>query len=368
MKKCIFLLLSIILLSSCSDMLDQYLGAAKPVMLLKAADTALKQHDSFDLGNFLLDQTGLTTEFIIQNTGGSDLQINEISLANGDPDEFILDCGAVQTMLGPGESTSFFISFHAQETLIRNAELSIKTNISGSPDFRITLYGECLRQPNDFVIPAAIQTPGATVFSLINTQEYGDPAVLLNEEISKRLSLFPQAFLPSAQTNRRVEFRLLWEGGAYESIFGWYNISDVRLDQATGFYVLDPENRHVIFGSGSDPAFPNAEPGEVVEIDFNAETDWDKGAIGFFLITPQSIHPDPASINESMYIYPLEHKFMYQGINGLPDTGTWIHGIMYRSLTHVNTYYFGFEDLYNPSDNDFEDTFVRADGLLPYNE
>jgi len=159
-KQFVFISILLISITSCSDMLGEYLQSERVAMQLSARDITVNHNDTFYFGNLMLGQTGLTTEFIIQNTGNSELQIKDIALING--------------------------------------------------------------HTND----------------------------------------------------------LLWEGGGYENIFGWYNIADVRLDQ---------------------------------------------------------------------------------------NTGTWIHCIIYRSLEYADTYYFGFEDLYNPSDNDFEDTFVKAEGLLPYN-
>ncbi len=204
-------------------------------------------------------------------------------------------------------------------------------------------------------LPANGSDPDTTEFwSLVSQEEYGDISSITQAQAQARVSLVPEIFVPAAGGGRTLTLKMVARnsGWATQERFGFYNVVDVRYDSGLGRYVVDPGNRHILFEC-SDGA------GTVRTVDFCADARWKKGPVGFFLITPQGAG-GCAPIEESTYVYFTELRLNAQEDPNNP----YIHHLVYRSLTHTNAFYFGYEDLWLGGDCDYQDMLVRVDGLL----
>jgi hypothetical protein len=205
----------------------------------------------------------------------------------------------------------------------------------------------------------------------------------------------PETFLVptlSGQYNQ-VKFRLLQEGAGFENIFGWYNVGE-------------PNKRFpVIFscegGNKSTYEPPTAGAGGVVSggyevtVDFQAEylAGRYKGKqIGFYLISPEgsanrgaggyvnNCATDPYDLGTLSSGGPVDDDNfaetsapdddngfgrVYYTESKLNNDGNYVHYLIYQSKQNPQHFYFGFEDLFRGGDNDYEDTMVKVEGLVP---
>jgi hypothetical protein len=190
-----------------------------------------------------------------------------------------------------------------------------------------------------------------------------------------------------------VNFRLLVEGAGFENIFGWYNVGEP--------HIRFPAVPSCAFGSRSTYE-PASKSGGVISgeytfnIDFQAEfvAGRYKGKqIGFYLVTPEgsanrnngipatnNCATDPDDQGTLTSGGPLDDDSFDEGDghdddNGfgriyyteskLNNDGNYVHYLVYRSKANSDHFYFGFEDLFRGGDNDYEDTFVKVEGLVP---
>ena len=190
-------------------------------------------------------------------------------------------------------------------------------------------------------------------------------------------SEFPQIFRP--RTSSAVVFRDVSEGAGYENSFGWYNIGDDVLSVAGR-----AANLHPILGCGvpmaatgnatthqGNPSYyaVNAQPGSMASVDFNAERiagRYKGGFIGFYLITPED---NPSANNCGDFKNGTDGLSLFGKIyftqKDLNDDGDFVHHLIYSSKITADRFYFAFEDRFRGGDNDYEDMFIRADGLTP---
>ncbi|MBI2898169.1 MAG: DUF4114 domain-containing protein [Deltaproteobacteria bacterium] len=168
-------------------------------------------------------------------------------------------------------------------------------------------------------------------------------------------ALQPEVFLPVPDTD--VVFRDLAEGAGYENSFGWYNVGDD---------VTQPANLHVIFGCRGTPTCdcPCAVGNQrETRVAISNDPAYSGGYIGFWLRTPERNQggndPDNCGgVNDTA-------NRIYFTESALNDDGDYVHYLIYESRQIVDTFYFGFEDLFRGGDNDFEDMLVRVAGLIP---
>ncbi|MDI7269067.1 MAG: DUF4114 domain-containing protein, partial [Myxococcota bacterium] len=170
----------------------------------------------------------------------------------------------------------------------------------------------------------------------------------------------PEVFLPNPGSPT-LTFRVLAEGAGYRNSFGWYNVGDD---------VTSPANLRVIFDCRATGGFscdPAARPGgwpRTVSVTFTAGVGGYRGGyIGFWLRTPERFAggSDPDGCGSAADTL----NRIYFTERSLNDDGNYVHVLVYESRNIPDVFYFGFEDLFRGGDNDFEDMFVRADGLVP---
>jgi Notch-like protein len=154
----------------------------------------------------------------------------------------------------------------------------------------------------------------------------------------------PEVFsIPKVNGNfGQIKVDDLQEGAGYENTFGWYNVSA-------------PGTLYPVTPCEDEPFDPTR------IVDFQVEFTAGRylgGFIGFFLITPenQPVGDNCGAIGNVGHIYYTE-----QARNG---DGNYVHYLLYQSKADALTFYFGFEDLFRGGDNDFDDMFLKVNGLL----
>jgi hypothetical protein len=93
--------------------------------------------DSWDFGDVLVGETVISGLLVIENVGGEDLIIDNLQLGGPHAGDFSLedDNCSQQTLTpsGAGSLCSFWLSFTPSDEDLRQAELSISSNDTGSP-------------------------------------------------------------------------------------------------------------------------------------------------------------------------------------------------------------------------------------------
>ena len=212
----------------------------------------------------------------------------------------------------------------------------------------------------------------------------------------------PQTYLvPKDSTGKyvKVTFRLIQEGANYENIFGWYNVGShtkrypVILScpgKGSTMYktIYEPPKRQL-----ASPWKWNG--GYSYTVDFEAEylgQRYTGGQIGFYLVTPEGSKNVEATGNASLCATdpndqgnadsnykPIDDDAsgsfsdgvnegfgrVYYTESKLNNDGNYIHYLIYQSKKTPTNFYFGFEDLFRGGDNDFDDTLVKLEGLVP---
>ena len=166
-----------------------------------------------------------------------------------------------------------------------------------------------------------------------------------------------------------VTFQMIGEGAGYRNLLGFYYVDEDP---------TDPANLHMVFdcrpgGTCGCPCNPNnmrssdgSPTSHTVTIDFGLRADFMPGrAVGFWLRTPDRITGGTDDNHCGGPTVANQNHRTYFTSKSLNDDGDYVHYLIYRSATRVNTYYFGFEDLWRGGDNDFEDALVRVEGLVP---
>jgi hypothetical protein len=196
-------------------------------------------------------------------------------------------------------------------------------------------------------------------------------------------AVLPEVYRPvfdAASGHYRVTFIDIGEGAGYRNSFGWFWADT---DPTV------PANLHTVFGcrTYATCACPCATT-RTVTVDFDLEPGFAPGrGIIMWLRTPERLDgtsesgtydttlpyctpsvgcdPNVANLNDSCGGRLDTSNRIYFTSQALNDDGDYVHFLVYESATRVNTYYFGFEDLFRGGDNDFEDMLVRATGLVP---
>ena len=204
----------------------------------------------------------------------------------------------------------------------------------------------------------------------------------------------PETFLvpTTAGSFNQVTFRLLEEGAGFENLFGWYNVGQ-------------PDKRFPVILSCAYGSKTTYEPpvstggvlsgGYQVTVNFQAEFAAGRYAgkqIGFYLISPEgspnrnaggyvnNCATDPVDQGTLTSGGPINDDSFSEGnpdadANGfgrlyytesqLNNDGNYVHYLIYQSSKNSQHFYFGFEDLFRGGDNDYDDTLVKVEGLVP---
>ncbi len=196
---------------------------------------------------------------------------------------------------------------------------------------------QALQQPDGTTIPQTTH-----LVSLLNAQ--GESINPLTDAATT-----PQTFTPTCG----LTFTLIARGApvdpsGLQSSFGWYNVTGQKPALS---------DLH-IFISCSDP------PGTSKVLDVKNDPAYLGGDIGFFEATPEGkVPPNCVDLNNPAgtlgHVYYTEAK--YNEDNTGPNS--YIHVLIMNSTKLPNSFYFGWEDLYQGGDDDFEDILVRVDGI-----
>ena len=194
-----------------------------------------------------------------------------------------------------------------------------------------------------------------------------------------------------------VTFRLLQEGTPNENIFGWYNVGSpskryplVLSCAASKKSTYEP----AAYSTGT----PQKLAGEyTVVVDFQKESaagNYAGSKIGFYLISPEGSKNDKgaastveycatdpsdlgtlansnAPIDDDAYNENDGHDDdngfgrIYYTESKLNNDGDHVHFLIYPGKKSSTHFYLAFEDLFRTGDDDFDDTLIKAEGLLP---
>jgi len=146
-------------------------------------------------------------------------------------------------------------------------------------------------------------------------------------------AITPQTFVPACA----LTFTVLQRNAGYQNAFGWYNITG----QKPG-----PADLHEFLNC-------NDKVGTVKMLDIKNDPAYLGGEIGFY----EGV-ADCAANGNYQYVFYSEPKYN-------PDSGqanAFIHLLIYNSTVTEKAFYFGWEDLIQGGDNDFDDltTFVTG--------
>ena len=162
-----------------------------------------------------------------------------------------------------------------------------------------------------------------------------------------------------------VRFLAIGEGAGYRNNFGWFWTDQDPTNPANLHTVFDCRPTDALCACPCNPE--SMRPGGAwdITIDFETQPGFAPGrAIGFWLRSPERIDGSGNDPDNCGNRTDTANRIYFTS-KALNDDGDYVHFLVYRSATRVNTYYFGFEDLFRGGDNDFEDMLVRATGLVP---
>jgi len=162
-----------------------------------------------------------------------------------------------------------------------------------------------------------------------------------------------------------VTFRAIGEGAGYRNNFGWLWTDVDHTNPANLNQIFDCRPGSAQCACPCDPE--TMRPGGAWQrtIDFATVPGFVPGrTITFWLRTPERITGGGNDPDNCGDLGDTSNRIYYTS-KTLNDDGDFVHFMVWESVTFVDTYYFGFEDLFRGGDNDFEDMMVRADGLVP---
>jgi hypothetical protein len=186
-----------------------------------------------------------------------------------------------------------------------------------------------VKQPDGTVIPVSTRLKDA----LTTQGETIDPLT--------QAAVTPETFDPAC----KLEFRVVARGGGQKNSFGWYNVTGKKPALADLYEFL-----------GCDDAV-----GTQKTLAIRDDPKYGGGRIAFFEATTQGkpgncvkfgpTGPDPATLG---YVFYSEKAY---------NEDNNYHLLILDSGKFKNAFYFGWEDLKEGNDNDFEDLLTRVDGI-----
>lgn len=189
-----------------------------------------------------------------------------------------------------------------------------------------TDLAHALMQPSGVTIPQ-----GNGLQSLFNARMEGINALM-------EASGDPPTFLPSCE----LKFEVLQRNAGYKNSFGWYNVTGVKPQLSELHQILGCNDNIGVSKSVSirtDPAYLG-------------------GEVGFFEAVGNCA--DVANPNSVDYVFFSQPEFN-------PDAqqmNPYIHLLIYESNVSPRTYYFGWEDLIQGGDDDFDDLTTLVEGIF----
>jgi MYXO-CTERM domain-containing protein len=166
-------------------------------------------------------------------------------------------------------------------------------------------------------------------------------------------AITPETFNPKCD----MTFNVVARGADYNDVFGWYN---VERDADGNSIKPDVADLHTFILGNEDPPFTRA-------LAVRDDPDYLGGEIGFFIATgsPTAEVGGPPSGHYNIFYSEREHNPPEPG-QAEPS----IHDLIWQSVAHDDSFYFGWEDLLESdstpdpdNDNDFDDIFTRVSGI-----
>jgi hypothetical protein len=193
-----------------------------------------------------------------------------------------------------------------------------------------------LTQPDGTVVPV-----GDNLGTLLNTN--GETIVPSTDAATT-----PETFRPDCE----LTFTVLGRGAGQRNSFGWYNVTGTK-PQLSELYEFITCNDGV---------------GAVKVLDIRADARYLGGEIGFFEATTEGhtgfLQPNCVDFNDLPgtlgYVFYSEARYNDDNNASGPS---FIHLLIMDSKVLPNTFYFGWEDLFQGGDNDFEDLLTRVEGI-----
>lgn len=209
----------------------------------------------------------------------------------------------------------------------------------------LSSLASALSQPDNTVIP--VINGGVTTCSDKNVQ------VCLDQEEGgntinalSSAAVTPETFNPTCG----LTFKVIARGAGYLNTFGWYNVTSGKPPDSDLHSFLEC----------------NDAPGTTKVLNIKNDPAYQGGEIGFFMATPEGASGNCPQFNPGGgpaagvgHIYYSERKYNPDAIG----SNSYIHLIIWNSVTHKDAFYFGWEDLLSGGDNDFDDLLTRVDGI-----
>ena len=210
----------------------------------------------------------------------------------------------------------------------------------------LSLPAQALQQSGGATIPildSSVTTcSDKNVQVCLNAEEGGNTINALSAAATT-----PETFNPSCG----LTFRVLARGAGYNNTFGWYNV--------TGAKPADSDLHGFLLCSDA--------PGTTKALNLKNDPAYKGGQIGFFMATPQGVSGNCPQFNPGGGSVPgtVGHVYYSEKSYNPDNTGpnSFIHLILYDSVTHPNSFYFAWEDTLNGGDNDFDDLLTRVEGI-----
>lgn len=158
----------------------------------------------------------------------------------------------------------------------------------------------------------------------------------------------PETFTP----NCALTFKVIARGAGQNNSFGWYNVTGSR-----------PANNELFeFITCSDGV------GTEKVLDIRSDPRYTGGDVGFFLATTEGASGNCVNFTEVAagnnntlgFLYFSERAYNDDNMGG---GNPFIHLLIMDSKVIPDAFYFGWEDLFNGGDNDFEDLLTRVTGI-----
>ncbi len=160
-------------------------------------------------------------------------------------------------------------------------------------------------------------------------------------------AITPETFDPRCN----LTFNVVARGAGNNNLFGWYNVQ-----RDAGGASIKPEvaNLYTFILGNEEPPFTR-------DLALRDDPNYLGGEIGFFIATgpsPTAVVGGPPSNYVEIFYSELVHN-----PNEPNQTMPSIHDIIWQSVSHEDSFYFGWEDLLTNNDNDFDDIFTRVSGI-----
>lgn len=204
-----------------------------------------------------------------------------------------------------------------------------------------------LQQPNGTTIPVldgSVTTCSDKNVQMCLNQEEGGPTI----NAQAAAAVLPETFNPTCG----LTFKVIARGAGYLNTFGWYNKNPNGKPADSDLHAF---------------LLCNDAPGTTKTLSIQNDPAYLGGEIGFFMASPEGVSgncpqfnpgggPVPGTVG---HVYYSERKYNPDNV-GANST---IHLIIWDSVTHKDSFYFGWEDLLAGGDNDFDDLLTRVEGI-----